>query len=78
MRGFWHQNFPTEAQYIGFCRWNRVFVADPEIVEQMRIHYSRLSPIEQLNGYARAAHYSDMREVIGTDGDRPQMEHEPA
>lgn len=69
--------FPAGAQYIGFCGWNRVFIADSKIVEQMRIRYHRVSPTEQPTGYESSAHYADTGDVTGAEGNRPLLDHQP-
>lgn len=42
-------NYLSRALYIFFCGRNRVFIADPNIFEEMRIRYCRVITTEKSN-----------------------------
>lgn len=68
---------PCGSKYIGFCGWNRVFIADPKITDDFRVKYRRY----QYRGHPTGYVITDLH-IYSTDctedmGEIPRMNVQP-
>eukprot|EP00171_Calliarthron_tuberculosum_P004480 IDg4480t1 len=65
--------FPTGTQWIGFCGWNHMFIADPSVYNDMRSKIRRTTLRGHRTGFVSASPHFDISDATDYRNSRPPI-----
>eukprot|EP00171_Calliarthron_tuberculosum_P010458 IDg10458t1 len=66
--------FPTGAQWVGFCGWNCVFIADPRLCDDLQTKHRRTFPPGHPVDFVITEHHIPTKDASGAGGDLPSYQ----